>query len=175
MDTGTHGHTRRLFFLDVSIRNSLRSNYCRWSPAAVENNPCRREDCRNRTCLQRRRQGSRQSSSRIPRAHIRTLPPVVVTSASLLLPPTPSIPCFRCRRDSSPKNRAAVRWEIVHAANQAGNQAENYPAATPRSPRLGPGRARTKDEAGCSCGHVLRVQLRIARMARVPGSAGTRG
>ena len=145
--------------------------FFRWSRAAVENNVCRRDDCSSRTCLQRRRVSPLQSSSRNPRAHIRTRPPVVVTSAPLL-PPTPSIPCLRCRRDSSPKSRAAVRLEIVHTANQAVNQAENYPAATPRSPRLGPGRARTKDEAGCSCGHVLRVQL---RMARVPGSAGTRG
>ena len=39
-------------------------------------------------------------------------------------------------------------------------------AETARRPLLGPGRARTKDEASCSCGHVLRVQ---SRMARVPG------
>ena len=79
------------------------------------------------------------------------------------------------KRDNLPKRRAAARREIVQEANPAGNQAGNlmeiFSAATPRSPRLGPGRARTKDEAGCSCGRVLRVQ---SRMARVPGSAGTR-
>ena len=76
----------------------------RWSPAAVENNVCRRDDGSSRTCLQRLRIGPLQTSSRKrkPRISTRTRPPVAVTSASLL-PPTPSIPCFRCRRDSSRK------------------------------------------------------------------------
>ena len=147
-------HTRRLLFWDVSIRNSLRSNnYFPWSPAAVENKPFRREDGRSRTCLQPRRKGSRQSSFRNPRAHIRARPPVAVTSAPLLLP-TPSIPCLR-----SPKSRSAFRLEVVHAANQAGNQAGNlveiFSVTTPGSPRPGPGRTLPKDDAGSSCGCLL--------------------
>ena len=94
---------------------------------------------------------------------------MVVTIAPLL--PTPSIPYLR-----SPKSRSAFRLEVVHAANQAGNQAGNlveiFSVTTPGSPRPGPGRTLPKDDAGSSCGVVLRVRW---RMARVPGSAGTLG
>ena len=131
-------------------------NFRRLAPAAVENNPHRREEGRSRTCLQRRRKGSRQSFSRKPRAHIGTRAPVVVTSAPLL-PPTPSTPCIRCRRDYLSRKRAAVRSKFAPAEA----------AATARRPHPGPGCARPKDEAGCSRGHVLRKSGLHTRQALV--------
>ena len=41
-------------------------------------------------------------------------------------------------------------------------------AETARRPLPGPGRARPKDEAGCSRGHVLRGSGPHTRQARVP-------
>ena len=107
-----------------------------------------------------------QSFSRNPQAHIRTRPPVVLTSAPLL--PTPSIPCIRCGRGNFPRSRVALRCEMVQVANFAGNQAENYPAATHRSPRLCPGRARTMMPVllvVMSSGEAVRVRVEVAVMS----------